>query len=37
MSRFHMHVAVSDLERSIRFYHAIFGAEPVVIKDDYVK
>ena len=37
MSRFHMHVAVSDLERSKRFYSAVFGAEPTVIKDDYVK
>jgi catechol 2,3-dioxygenase-like lactoylglutathione lyase family enzyme len=37
MSRFHMHVAVSDLERSTRFYNAIFGAEPTIIKDDYVK
>ena len=37
MSRFHMHVAVSDLERSTRYYTAVFGAEPTVIKDDYVK
>ncbi|UCC56025.1 MAG: VOC family protein [Gammaproteobacteria bacterium] len=37
MSRFHMHVAVGDLQRSIHFYSALFGAEPTVIKDDYVK
>jgi catechol 2,3-dioxygenase-like lactoylglutathione lyase family enzyme len=37
MSRFHMHVAVSDLERSTHYYTAVFGAEPTVIKDDYVK
>lgn len=37
MSRFHMHVAVSDLERSTRYYTAVFGAKPTVIKDDYVK
>lgn len=37
MSRFHMHVAVSDLERSIRFYSAVFGAEPDVRKPDYAK
>jgi catechol 2,3-dioxygenase-like lactoylglutathione lyase family enzyme len=32
-----MHVAVNDLERSTRYYTAVFGAEPTVIKDDYVK
>ena len=37
MSRFHMHVAVNDLERSTRYYTAVFGAKPTVIKDDYVK
>ena len=37
MSRFHMHVAVNDLERSTRFYSAILGAEPTVIREDYVK
>jgi len=37
MSRFHMHVVVEDLETSIRFYTALFGAEPATIKDDYVK
>ncbi len=37
MSRFHIHVAVNELEQSIRFYSAIFGAEPNVIKEDYAK
>jgi catechol 2,3-dioxygenase-like lactoylglutathione lyase family enzyme len=37
MKRFHVHVAVSDLEQSIRFYSALFGAEPAVKKDDYAK
>jgi len=37
MPRFHMHVAVDDLERSRRFYTAMFGAEPTVIRDDYLK
>jgi catechol 2,3-dioxygenase-like lactoylglutathione lyase family enzyme len=37
MSHFHMHVAVTDLDRSIRFYSAVFGAEPGVVKDDYAK
>src|SRR5919197_6748274 len=37
MKRFHVHVAVRDLEQSIRFYSALFGAEPAVKKDDYAK
>jgi catechol 2,3-dioxygenase-like lactoylglutathione lyase family enzyme len=37
MKRFHVHVAVPDLERSIRFYSTLFGAEPSVVKDDYAK
>ena len=37
MKRFHVHVAVQDLARSIRFYSAMFGATPTVRKDDYAK
>jgi lactoylglutathione lyase len=37
MKRFHVHVAVPDLQQSIRFYSALFGAEPSVVKDDYAK
>jgi catechol 2,3-dioxygenase-like lactoylglutathione lyase family enzyme len=37
MSRLHIHIAVDDLERNIRFYSAMFGAEPTLIKDDYAK
>ncbi len=37
MKRFHVHVSVSDLGRSIRFYSTLFGAEPVVVQDDYAK
>jgi len=37
MSRLHVHIAVDDLDRNIRFYSAMFGAEPSVVKDDYVK
>ena len=37
MKRLHVHVAVADLTRSIGFYSALFGAEPVVLKDDYAK
>jgi catechol 2,3-dioxygenase-like lactoylglutathione lyase family enzyme len=37
MKRLHVHVAVRDLEQSIRFYKAMFDAEPTVKKDDYAK
>ena len=37
MKRFHVHVAVDDLDRSISFYSALFAAEPAVIKSDYAK
>ena len=37
MKRFHVHVAVNDLEQSIRFYSALFGAEPAVKRPDYAK
>jgi catechol 2,3-dioxygenase-like lactoylglutathione lyase family enzyme len=37
MKRFHVHVAVPDLEQSIRFYSTLFGAEPAVVKPDYAK
>jgi len=37
MKRFHVHVAVKDLESSIGFYSALFGAEPTVTKTDYAK
>ncbi len=37
MKRLHVHVAVHDLKQSIRFYSALFAAEPVVKKDDYAK
>jgi catechol 2,3-dioxygenase-like lactoylglutathione lyase family enzyme len=37
MKRFHVHVAVSDLEKSTRFYSALFGTEPSVRRDDYAK
>ena len=37
MKRFHVHVAVNDLESSIRFYSALFGADPTVTKTDYAK
>lgn len=37
MKRFHVHVAVSNLDRSIRFYATLFGAPPTVVKPDYAK
>ncbi|HET6806913.1 MAG TPA: ArsI/CadI family heavy metal resistance metalloenzyme [Frateuria sp.] len=37
MNRFHVHLNVADLATSIRFYTALFGAEPTVRKDDYAK
>jgi catechol 2,3-dioxygenase-like lactoylglutathione lyase family enzyme len=37
MNRFHVHLNVADLAASIRFYTALFGAEPTVRKDDYAK
>jgi catechol 2,3-dioxygenase-like lactoylglutathione lyase family enzyme len=37
MKRFHVHIAVEHLEPSIRFYSALFGCEPSVLKSDYAK
>jgi len=37
MKRFHVHVGVHDLRQSIRFYSALFAAQPTVLKDDYAK
>jgi len=37
MKRFHVHVAVPDLQESVRFYSMLFGAEPTVMKEDYAK
>ena len=37
MKRFHVHVSVSDLEQSIRFYSTLFGAKPVRVEADYAK
>jgi len=35
--RFHVHLNVDDLAASIRFYSALFAAEPTVLKPDYAK
>ena len=37
MKRFHLHLAVDDLARNVRFYSRLFGMEPSVIKSDYAK
>jgi catechol 2,3-dioxygenase-like lactoylglutathione lyase family enzyme len=37
MKRLHVHVAVADLNQSIRFYSTLFGAAPAVEKGDYAK
>ena len=37
MKRFHVHVAVPELQESIRFYSTLFGAPPSVVKPDYAK
>ena len=37
MKRFHVNVGVADLDRSIRFYTTLFGAEPTVSKVEYAK
>ena len=37
MNRFHVHLNVTDLAASIRFYTELFAAEPTVLKHDYAK
>ena len=37
MKRLHLHVSVSDLDQSIRFYETLFGAPATIVKDDYAK
>jgi catechol 2,3-dioxygenase-like lactoylglutathione lyase family enzyme len=37
VKRLHVHVSVSDLQQSVRFYSALFAAQPNVLKDDYAK
>lgn len=37
MKRFHIHIAVDNLEKNIRFYSALFGTGPSVSKPDYAK
>ncbi|MDZ4837330.1 MAG: ArsI/CadI family heavy metal resistance metalloenzyme [Candidatus Melainabacteria bacterium] len=37
MKRFHVHVAVANLNDSVRFYSSFFDTPPSVQKDDYAK
>jgi len=38
MSRkMHLHISVDNLEESIRFYKALFRAEPTKVKEDYAQ
>jgi hypothetical protein len=37
MKRLHVHVAVNDIKQSVRFYSALFHADPTVSKPDYAK
>ena len=35
MKRFHVHVAVKEVQESIRFYSAVFGTSPTVVADQF--
>ena len=37
MKRFHVHVSVKEMLEGVRFYSAMFGQQPTVVKDDYAK
>lgn len=37
MKRFHVHLGVDDLDRSVAFYTALFAAPPTAIRPDYAK
>ena len=37
MKRMHIHVGVADIDQSVKFYSALFGTRPDVIKSDYAK
>ena len=37
MKRFHVHVGVTDIDKSVTFYSSLFGTEPAVVKSDYAK
>lgn len=37
MKRFHIHVGVKNLEKSVQFYSTLFGQSPSKLKGDYAK
>jgi catechol 2,3-dioxygenase-like lactoylglutathione lyase family enzyme len=37
MKRMHIHVGVKNIEENVRFYSALFGAEPAKLKPAYAK
>lgn len=37
MKRFHVHLHVEDLDKSIAFYSELFAAEPARVESDYAK
>lgn len=37
MKRFHIHVGVKDLDKSVQFYSTLFGQKPAKLKEDYAK
>ena len=37
MNRLHVHLHVADIEKSVRFYSALFGARPTKLEADYAK
>ena len=37
MKRLHVSIGTADLDESVRFYSALFGCEPTVLKPDYAK
>ncbi|HEX7061656.1 MAG TPA: ArsI/CadI family heavy metal resistance metalloenzyme [Woeseiaceae bacterium] len=37
MKRLHVHIAVENLDESIRFYSHLFATDPTVRKEDYAK
>ncbi len=37
MKRFHVHLAVKDLDASVEVYTKLFGAPPTALKADYAK
>lgn len=37
MKRMHLHVGVEKLDEAVKFYSALFGAQPVKTKPDYAK